>query len=127
MSFAKPADGGIAGHLPNGFELVSEQQGAGAKARRRGRRLASGVAAADHNHIVGTGHERAPYLKPPDRSTSVFHVKRDRAPPFHVKRATCRYKRSQRPFRGCPPHRCDRRRVLAPWPPVARLPPRAPV
>ena len=53
MALAHPADGGIAGHLAQGLELMGEQQGAGAKARRSRRRFAAGMAAADDDDVVG--------------------------------------------------------------------------
>ena len=53
VALAQPADRGVAGHLADGFEPVGQQQRAGAHPRRRGRGLAAGVAAADHDHVVG--------------------------------------------------------------------------
>jgi hypothetical protein len=47
-----PADSGIAGHLADGLEILGEEEGAGAAARGESCSLGSGVAAADHDHIV---------------------------------------------------------------------------
>ena len=54
MALADAADGGIAGHLAQGFEGVGEQQGAGAKARRCRRRFAAGMTAADDDDVVAS-------------------------------------------------------------------------
>ena len=51
VALAQAADGRVAGHLADGLELVGEQQGARAEARRRGRGLAAGVPAADDDHV----------------------------------------------------------------------------
>src|SRR6185312_3690244 len=50
-----PADGGIAGHLAQGLEGVSQQQGPGAKARRCRRSLAAGMTTADDDDVVAHG------------------------------------------------------------------------
>ena len=55
MALAEPADRRIAGHRPDGREAVRDQRGARAHARGRGRGLAAGVAAANHDDIEG-GH-----------------------------------------------------------------------
>ena len=53
VALAEPADGRIAGHLADGRELVRDQRRARAHARRRGRRLAAGMPAADHDDVEG--------------------------------------------------------------------------
>src|ERR1035437_9317206 len=68
MTLAQPADSGIAGHLADGFQLVGEQQGRSAKARGVRRGLASGVAAADHDYIPGSGHRGRPNDSAPERA-----------------------------------------------------------
>ena len=52
MAASQAADRRVAGHRPDGLELVGEQDGARAHARARGRRLAAGVAAADDHDIA---------------------------------------------------------------------------
>ena len=51
MSLADAADGRIAAHLPDGFDVVREQQRTCAGARRRERGFGAGVAATDHDHV----------------------------------------------------------------------------
>ncbi len=51
MTFADAADSGIAAHLPEGVDIVREQERAAAHARGRERCLGTGVAAADHDHV----------------------------------------------------------------------------
>ena len=51
VALAEPADGRVAGHLADGFELVRHKQRPRAPARGRRRRLAARMAAADHNDI----------------------------------------------------------------------------
>ena len=51
MALAQAADGRVAAHLADGLELVGEQQGARAEARRRRGGFAAGVAAADDDHV----------------------------------------------------------------------------
>ncbi|MNS59720.1 hypothetical protein D3C72_926850 [compost metagenome] len=53
MALAQAADGRVAAHLANGLELLRQQQGAGARARRRGRSFAAGVTAADDDDVEG--------------------------------------------------------------------------
>ena len=53
MALAEPANGRIAGHLADGLDLVRDQRRARAHARGRGRGLATGVSAANHDHIIG--------------------------------------------------------------------------
>ncbi len=58
MTLAQAADGGITGHLADGFDLVRQEQGARADPRRRSRGFASGVTAANDNDIPrGRRHE----------------------------------------------------------------------
>jgi hypothetical protein len=52
MPFANAANGGIARHLAKRFDVVREQQRLAPHARRRERRLGSGMAAADHDDLV---------------------------------------------------------------------------
>ena len=58
MPLAEPADGRIAGHLADGGEAVGDQRRARAHAGRSRRSLAAGMAAADHDHVVGVGIPR---------------------------------------------------------------------
>ena len=51
MTLADAADRRIAAHLPEGLDVVREQERAAAHARGRERRLGAGVAAADHDHV----------------------------------------------------------------------------
>ncbi|MND88127.1 hypothetical protein D3C80_801420 [compost metagenome] len=53
MALAQTADGRVAAHLADSFQLLGQQQGAGAGARRGGCRLAAGVAAADDDDVEG--------------------------------------------------------------------------
>ena len=53
MALAEAADGWIAAHFTNGFELVGEQQGARAESSRRRGCLAAGMSSADDNYIPG--------------------------------------------------------------------------
>ena len=55
MPLAQPTDSRVAAHLADGFQLLGQQQGAGASARRRSRSFAAGVAAADHDDVEGVG------------------------------------------------------------------------
>ena len=52
MAFADAADRGVTRHLPQGFDIVGEQEGLGAHARSGQCRLSTGMAAAHHNYIV---------------------------------------------------------------------------
>ena len=58
MPFADPADGRVATHLPQGLDVVAEQQGAATHARAGQRRFGARVSAANHNHIklLGVKH-----------------------------------------------------------------------
>ena len=51
MALAQPADGRIAGHLADGRRVMGDQQRPRAHARRRRRRLAAGMTAADDNDV----------------------------------------------------------------------------
>ena len=55
VALADAADRGIAAHLPEGLEVLREQQRARAEPRRGERRFGSGVAAADHDAVVSNG------------------------------------------------------------------------
>ena len=55
MALAEPADGRVARHLADGGEPVRDERRARAHARRRSRRLAAGMAAADHDDVEGFG------------------------------------------------------------------------
>ena len=57
VALAQAADGRVAGHRPDGLDLVGEQQGARTQARGRGGRLAARVAAAHHDDVK-TRHGR---------------------------------------------------------------------
>ena len=52
MSLAQSADCRVAGHLANSRDLVGDENRARAMTGRRGRGLAAGMAAADHDHII---------------------------------------------------------------------------
>ena len=56
MAFAKPADGRIAGHCADRCKGQRDEGGLCAHPRGRRRRLAAGMAAADHDHIKSHGH-----------------------------------------------------------------------
>ena len=58
MPLAEPANGRIAGHLADGGEAVGDQRRARADAGGSRRSLAAGMAAADHDHVVGVGIPR---------------------------------------------------------------------
>ena len=58
MPLAEPANGRIAGHFADGGEAVGDQRRARAHAGRRRSSLAAGMAAADHDHVVGVGIPR---------------------------------------------------------------------
>ena len=51
VALADAADRGVAGHRPEGFNIVSEQQGLLAHARRRERRFGAGMAAANDDYV----------------------------------------------------------------------------
>ena len=55
VPLAEPADGRIAGHLADGGEPVRDERRARAHARRRSRRLAARMAAADNDDVEGFG------------------------------------------------------------------------
>jgi len=55
VSFRKPSDGGIAGHLPDRIRVLREQQRFAPKPRRCQCRLDSGMTGTDHDDIVGFG------------------------------------------------------------------------
>ena len=55
MTFADTADRGVARHLTESVDGMSDQERAGTGARRSKRRFGSGVAAANHNNIVMLG------------------------------------------------------------------------
>ena len=60
MALAEPADRGIAGHRADGREAVRDQRRSRAHARGRRRRLAAGVAAADHDDVEVLVHGHSP-------------------------------------------------------------------
>ena len=51
MAFANAANRWIATHLPQGLDVVGQQQGLASHARRRQRRLRAGMAAADNDDV----------------------------------------------------------------------------
>jgi len=53
MPLPYPADCWVAGHFANGFNLMSQQQGPRATARRGRRSLTAGMATTHHHHIKG--------------------------------------------------------------------------
>ena len=65
MALAQAADGGIAGHGADGVEAMGDERSLRAHARRRGRGLAAGMPAADHDDIVTCVH-MAKVLEWPD-------------------------------------------------------------
>jgi hypothetical protein len=79
VALADAADGGIAGHLAQGFEGVGQQQGAGAKARRGGGRLAARMASPNDDDVVlhrrlNTRRQIHPQV-PPSSSEAIGHKK----------------------------------------------------
>src|SRR5690606_21121957 len=52
MGFADAANGGVAGHLAEGFHVVAEQQGTGAGTCGSQGGFSSGVATTDHDDVV---------------------------------------------------------------------------
>jgi len=68
MTLCQPADRGVARHLPNGIQVLAEQEGLGSKTSRRQSRFNAGVSGADHDHTV--------FL----RKEKMFHV--DQLPAF---------------------------------------------
>jgi hypothetical protein len=61
-----PAYGGIARHLADGVELLSEEKHASAEAGRRHRGFRAGVAPAHNNHIVPA--HRSKLTRPAERA-----------------------------------------------------------
>ena len=55
MAFAEAADGGVARHFADGFQLVGDEKGRGAEARGSGGCFAASVASSDHDHIIHFG------------------------------------------------------------------------
>ncbi len=55
VSFGESAHRRVAGHLADGVGVLSEHQRFAAKSRRRHRRLDSGMARANDDHVVGLG------------------------------------------------------------------------
>ena len=55
MPFADAANGGVARHLPERFDVVGEQQRVRAHARGSQRGFCAGVSAADDDDVVGVG------------------------------------------------------------------------
>jgi hypothetical protein len=55
VALAYAANAGVATHLPQGFDVVRQQQSAAAHTRRRQRGLGSGVAATNHNNVKNLG------------------------------------------------------------------------
>jgi hypothetical protein len=51
MAFANATHGGVTGHLTQSFDVVGQQQGAGAHTCRRKRGFSTGMAATDYNDI----------------------------------------------------------------------------
>ena len=70
MTLAQTADGRIARHLANGFQLLGQQQGVGPRARGHGRGLTAGVTAPDDNDVElqlhGAGHKGKGDRRPPE-------------------------------------------------------------
>ncbi len=63
MTLADAADGRVAAHLAQGFDIVGEQQGLDPHACCSQCRFGTGMAAADHDHIE-TGWEIHVHLVP---------------------------------------------------------------
>lgn len=55
MPFANAANGGVARHLPERFDVVGEQERVRAHAGGSQRGFRAGVSAADDNDVVGVG------------------------------------------------------------------------
>ena len=53
VALADAADGRVAGHLAQGLDVLGQEQGAGPAACRGQGRLAPGVTAAHHDHLIG--------------------------------------------------------------------------
>ena len=72
MALAEPADGRIAGHLADGGKPVRDERRAPSHARRRCRRLAASMAAADHDDVEKAGahwsHDRRISRADPNRN-----------------------------------------------------------
>src|SRR5881394_1998559 len=68
-----PADRGIARHLPDGFEVLGEEQRPRAAPRRQRGRLGAGVATPDDDHIV-LDHNGTPEY----HSAMTYQIKIDR-------------------------------------------------
>ena len=55
VALANTADGRVAAHLTQGFDIVGEQQGGHAHARRRQGGFGTGMTATDHDHAKTLG------------------------------------------------------------------------
>jgi len=55
LPLAHAANGWIATHLGDGFEVAGQQRGLRAQSRRRQRRLRAGMSAADHQNVESVG------------------------------------------------------------------------
>ena len=66
MTLANTADAGVAAHLPQGFDIVGQQQCFAAHTRSGQRSLGAGMAATDHDHIkfLWVQHVLAPGPRP---------------------------------------------------------------
>ena len=58
LALGQPADGRVAGHFPDVFRVMGNQEGAGSHAGRRRRRFTPGVAAPHHDNICNIGNMR---------------------------------------------------------------------
>ncbi len=94
-----PADGGIARHLPDGLEVLGEEQSAGSGARGDGSRLAPGVSTADHDHIVARIHEAVNLTTspPPEASQAGGSAQRWRISATGIRRPSRRLPRERSP------------------------------
>ena len=110
MALAETTDRGIAGHLPNRLELLSQQDSSRAKAGCGGRSLTAGMTAADNDDVErGRAHGKAGHsgksAETPPRH--MFHVKQSarfrrlpRAGSPGRQPVTCQCRRSRTPLPG---------------------------
>ena len=63
MTLANAADRGVAAHLPQGLDVVGQEQGFATHASGCQGGLRPGVTTADHNHIkcLGVQHDKLPW------------------------------------------------------------------
>ena len=67
---ANAANAGVAAHLPQGFDVVGEQQRFAAHAGSGQRRLGAGVAATDDDYVKSLGVKHGPILRGPPQNAA---------------------------------------------------------